>query len=101
MRWLHITKEQKVRRRIKKLGEWHKWFAWYPVQVKDEKVWLEILIRKGKHHGFVSTRQEKREFYNGTGGVYESYSNDASIPVFNWEYRTDEFDLIKNPTKNG
>ena len=36
---------------------WHKWFAWFPVCVKNhgtghrEMVWLEQIKRKGKHTG--------------------------------------------------
>ena len=26
---------------------WHRWFAWYPVEVGDSTVWLEFVERKG------------------------------------------------------
>ena len=38
-----------------KLTNWHDWFAWYPVQVKNYEtmqwqwVWLETLKRKGTY----------------------------------------------------
>lgn len=30
---------------------WHKWFAWYPVELFDEWVWLETIWRKGERYG--------------------------------------------------
>jgi len=38
-----------LRRRIKveKYGEWHNWFAWYPVRVDNHRVaWLEVVNRR-------------------------------------------------------
>lgn len=26
--------------------DWHKWFAWHPVSVGNEAVWLEVIERK-------------------------------------------------------
>lgn len=31
------------------ISEWHRWFAWYPVQVSPtEYRWLETVLRKGE-----------------------------------------------------
>jgi hypothetical protein len=42
MRWSRLPKPRK---------EWRKWFAWYPVDVGDEVVWLEWLERKTTLYG--------------------------------------------------
>ncbi len=31
-----------------KKHEWHDWFAWYPVRIGSERIWLERVRRKGK-----------------------------------------------------
>lgn len=28
--------------------EWHRWFAWHPVKIEHEYVWLEVVHRKGQ-----------------------------------------------------
>jgi hypothetical protein len=30
----------------KNVREWHPWFAWYPVKIQNEVVWLEKVQRK-------------------------------------------------------
>lgn len=37
MRWKHKTFDR---------SEWHKWFAWYPVVIDGENVWLETVERR-------------------------------------------------------
>ena len=64
MRW--PVKEDKSRK-------WHKWFAWKPVKVRDENVWLETIIRRGRP-------QIKNKWWQ---------------PNTNWEYVNDEFELLK------
>jgi len=32
------------------LAEWHDWFAWHPVTVDGERVWLEKVQRKAYHY---------------------------------------------------
>lgn len=27
--------------------QWHDWFAWYPVRIGDQVVWLETVQRRG------------------------------------------------------
>jgi len=59
MKW--ITKNTIQYKQNMKLN-WHKWFAWFPVTVKQyadgsvKKVWLEYVMRKG--------------FTEVTGGAY-------------------------------
>lgn len=37
--------------REKRRAQWHRWFAWYPVEVaKDDCRWLEFIERKIKWH---------------------------------------------------
>lgn len=55
MKWVNgETWESKVKR----LEDWHKWFAWYPVIVdfievegkeRTVKVWLDYVERKGQY----------------------------------------------------
>jgi hypothetical protein len=35
-----------VRWPIKQVDPWHRWFAWHPVRVGDEWVWLETIERQ-------------------------------------------------------
>ena len=30
------------------IGEWHKWFAWWPTYIGNELVWLETIERRGE-----------------------------------------------------
>lgn len=25
---------------------WHKWFAWYPIQINNQRIWFEWVLRK-------------------------------------------------------
>lgn len=48
-KWLKA--EEKAKKEVDKYGNWHKWFAWYPVTIseKDGKkqcVWLQMLERR-------------------------------------------------------
>lgn len=31
----------------KRLSDWRPWFAWNPVQIDDEWIWLETVHRRG------------------------------------------------------
>lgn len=46
----YLSKETRQFNRKKKLektlGKWHLWFAWYPVTIDDERVWLEKVQRR-------------------------------------------------------
>jgi hypothetical protein len=35
-----------VRWRAKNRANWHRWFAWYPVSIDGQLVWLEIVERR-------------------------------------------------------
>jgi hypothetical protein len=35
-----------MRFKIKFEDQWHRWFAWYPVRIGDERVWLEFVERR-------------------------------------------------------
>jgi hypothetical protein len=36
----------KARKRVLRQMEWHQWFAWYPVWVGPNFVWLETIDRR-------------------------------------------------------
>ena len=66
MKWKSLSKEEKFKKKVDKLQAyiderraylkgWHKHFAWWPVQVGDEKVWLETVYRKGLSYSVVYT----------------------------------------------
>ena len=43
MRWTKRNKSYKY-------TQWHKWFAWYPVMMQEDRyIWLEIILRKQDH----------------------------------------------------
>jgi hypothetical protein len=58
MRWRSESWGTKLAR----LEQWHRWFAWHPVRIGEELLWLESVERLGKSHG----------------GYY---------PFWTWEYR--------------
>jgi hypothetical protein len=43
MRWLA---ENRIPKHLDMGPAWEKWFAWYPVEICDEWVWLEIIWRR-------------------------------------------------------
>lgn len=53
MRWdNHLTRRT---RKIQRLGNWTRWFAWHPVEINNRWVWLETVYRFGKEdwHGYI------------------------------------------------
>jgi hypothetical protein len=50
MRW-------KIESYVSRFGVWRKWFAWYPVAIDRQMVWLETVERKV-------------ECYGGVGGLF-------------------------------
>lgn len=32
--------------------EWHKWFAWHPVMIGNQSIWLETIQRKMRYIGW-------------------------------------------------
>lgn len=44
-----------MRWRVRNLCSWHYWFAWHPIKIDNEWVWLEqVLRRKGLNYGGIS-----------------------------------------------
>lgn len=37
-----------MRFKFQDVRQWHYWFAWYPVTVGDQVVWLETIERRGE-----------------------------------------------------
>lgn len=66
MRW---TVKKKV-----EVGQWHPWFAWKPVKVGNENIWLEKIFRRAM--------------------VYNSHGK----PV--WGYAADESEILKDKDVN-
>ncbi len=58
--------------RIEKLSIWHRWFAWYPVQIPEEKcwVWLETI--------------QRRLYYTSREVGFQTFSG------YDWKYKTIE-----------
>ena len=55
------------RRREAKLEEWHKWFAWYPVIIECQIVWLEVVARRSvmaEYHDMETTEYRLMETYD-------------------------------------
>lgn len=42
MRW----KTETIQERDKRLKKWQRWFAWYPVRIDGQRVWLEYVYRR-------------------------------------------------------
>lgn len=68
MRLIIKSKEEKRR----EYSSWHEWFAWYPVQVPEEKcwVWLETI--------------ERRLYYTSREIGLQTFAG------YDWEYKTIE-----------
>lgn len=43
--WADIPRWQDIARKVT-IGHWHKWFAWYPVKIHNERVWLKTVYRR-------------------------------------------------------
>ena len=35
-----------MRWKVFNVWDWNRWFAWYPIVINDERVWLEYVERK-------------------------------------------------------
>ena len=42
MKWQYETMTEK----LKRLSQWHEWFAWYPVFHQGQVIWLEKIRRR-------------------------------------------------------
>lgn len=49
MKWKHKS----INDRVKKVKQWHDWFAWYPIRLDEEIFWLQRLKRKA-HNVYVA-----------------------------------------------
>lgn len=48
MRWpVGKSADLKYRGWLAKKKQWNKWFAWHPVSIQEERVWLEWVERQG------------------------------------------------------
>jgi hypothetical protein len=62
MRW----KVETASERRNRLEKWRRWYAWYPVRIDGERVWLEYVYRR------------TRAYHGGMGDtVYETEYADA------------------------
>ena len=77
MRWRTETWNEKCKR----LGTWRKWFAWYPVMIDNEKVWLEWVYRRTK-------------VYNGIDTLYETEYTDV-MSILRKEDQLKEYDGLE------
>lgn len=44
MKWRFETQVERESR----LGNWHRWFAWYPAKINGSAVWLSFIWRRRK-----------------------------------------------------
>ena len=42
MKWQYETMAEK----LKRLSQWHEWFAWHPVFQQGQVIWLEKIMRR-------------------------------------------------------
>lgn len=43
--------------RVAKIHDWCKWFAWYPVTVNNERIWLKTVYRREcSRHTFAGSK---------------------------------------------
>jgi hypothetical protein len=46
MRFLHKSNKDKK-------SKWHRWFAWHPVSIEGQTIWLEIVLRRREVQSYV------------------------------------------------
>ena len=44
-------------------GDWHRWFAWYPVKIDNRTCWLKTILR----------RSITKAWYKDTGKIWWEY----------------------------
>jgi hypothetical protein len=52
---------------LPKKGNWHKWFAWYPVKVNGDLQWLKFVYRRK----WINTFRSDEEFKTEYGTVFD------------------------------
>jgi len=100
VRWK--SKIAKVRDKVKKLEEWKPHFLWLPVRIKEETVWLETVYRRGVCRGYDSSRMRAwRSVRRNLSADSPHLTSTYCWPIIDWEYRLDDFDMIKRPSNDG
>lgn len=100
MRWK--SRASKTQERVEKLKEWRPHFLWWPTRIKKEVVWLEKVYRRGICRGYdASWLSARRSAMQNLGADNPGYTSRYRWPIIDWEYRTDDLDMIKNPPENG
>lgn len=62
-----------MRFKKKTFKDWHKWFAWYPVELGNgDKIWLETVMRRGEK--------------------VDNYSSFSGIEYAHWTYEYKELE---------
>lgn len=51
--------------------EWHIWFAWYPVQIKNHMHWLCLLNRRAKFSHMTDLDKQKEVIRSGQDFYWE------------------------------
>lgn len=84
-----------MRSKILDEENWRDWFAWYPIQVGDELVWLEKIQRRwnpninlrcihpedrGDYHGGWEYRNVKPEYNGRNGNGYQPLEAEPQSP---------------------
>jgi len=46
MRWDRIAAKRKAQSKVDYIENWHPWYAWYPIKVKEVWYWLCRIERK-------------------------------------------------------
>lgn len=84
MRWkTRYSKKQEWQR---KRYEWHEWFAWRPVVIKDEWVWFETIYRR-----YARTNRFAAEF----GGQFETIEYSDAMDMLRREQIRKNYDGLE------
>jgi len=52
MRWITgLSYREREIMSIRKKNAWHRWFAWHPVKIDNQTVWLEMVERSSRVSG--------------------------------------------------
>lgn len=71
--------------RLVQLQDWHPWFAWHPVRVDRELIWLERIERKGEHFPDCIGWQWQWEYRDrtvDTAYVCSDFHPDSEVPQY-------------------
>lgn len=79
MRWRTETFNEKSKR----LLTWRRWFAWRPVMIDNERVWLEWIYRRTK------------VYYGGLGDIIYEVEYADSMSILKKENKLNEYDGLE------